>query len=143
MIGLSVPAPTTQAKHPALLQAVNTGSCFIDHAVRDGNAVKVVFSKTVEPQGVVMRADGSRTFFNGEFMEKVKSRYTVVLRNPRSYVIMHKGDKLAIIGMDDGCTATLVQVGGTLELKLDYGLPRIPGTKQHMFTHFLPIAGGM
>lgn len=133
----------TQAKNPGFLQAVDTGSCFIDRAVRDGNAVKVVFAKGVEPHGVVMRTDGSRTFFNGESMEKVKSRYRVVLGSPRSYVILHKGDKLAIIGMDDGCTATLVMVGGMLGLKLQYGMPRIPGAKQHLFTHFLPVAGGM
>lgn len=142
-VGFSVGASAAQTAYPAL-QTLNTGSCSIDHAARIGDAVKVVFVKGVEPEGAIIRAGGSKTFFNGVYMEKVKSRYLVVLRNPRSFVILHEGDKLGIIGMDDGCTATLVRVRGVLELEMHWGLPspHIPGVKQHAYTTFIPVAGG-
>ena len=128
-LGLSVAVPAAQA-----------AACFIDHAVRDGNAVKVVFADGHEPNAAITRADGSKIFINQAL---IKSFHPVkmVVQNPHHYVILHKGDELGIIGMDSGCTVTLVRVHGMLELKLHYGLPRIPGVKQHMFTDFVPIAG--
>lgn len=142
-IALSVGASAAQTTPPSL-RAMDTGSCFIDHAARNGDAVKVVFVKGVQPQGVVIRADGSKTFFNGGYMEKVKSSYKVVLKNPRSSVTLHEGDKLEIIGMDDGCTATLVHVRGMLELEMQWGLPslHIPGVKQQAHSTFIPVAAG-
>lgn len=115
------------------------GPCWIDHAAREGNAVKVVFTSNA-PSGAITHADGTKTFINNVYFKSLHP-VKVAVQNPRGSVILRKGDTLGMIGMDSGCEVTVVHLHGALELKLHYGVPRIPGVEQHMLTAFLPVEG--
>lgn len=111
--------------------------CWIHRAVRDGDAVKVVFSKGLTPEGAVIHPDGSKMFINGAMVEPPGK---VVEQNPHTFVILHKGDKLGLIGIDSGCTVTMVNVRGKLELKMDGG-SSFGGIRQSI-THLMPVEDG-
>ena len=86
----------------------------------------------------VIRANGSRTFMN-QAVYTSTNPVKITTRNPRTYVILYPGDELGYAGMDSGCTVKIVHVGGELELKVEAGLPRIPGINTH-FVGFMPVA---
>lgn len=92
------------------------------------------------PSGSITHADGTKIFVNDVYLKSCHP-VRVAVRNPHSYVVLHKGDTLGIIGMDSGCEVTVVHLHGALELKLHYGVPRVPGVQQHMHTAFLPVEG--
>jgi len=100
--------------------------CWIHRAVRNGDTVKVVFSKGLMPPSAIIHPNGSRDFVNGAVVE---SPGKVVERNPHTFVILHKGDRLGLMGIDSGCTVSVVHIRGVLELKMDGG----------RFIQFLPV----
>lgn len=107
MFGLFIDAPTA-----------NAGDiCAVHHAVRDGDAVKVVFAKGFPPAAIT-HSNGSKIFVNTG-VYKPSTGYTV--QNPHPFVVLRDGDELGIIGMDSGCTVTVVHVGRKLELKMSIG----------------------
>lgn len=126
------------------LTAHAAGHCWVQEARRHGNGVKVyLYTPKGNPPGVavpmtIIRANGSRTFVNQAVytsMNPVK----ITTRNPRTYVILYPGDELGYAGMDSGSTVKIVHVGGELELKMEGGLPRIPGVNIHSL-NFMPVA---
>jgi len=90
--------------------------CAIHSAIRDGEAVKVVFSKGF-PSASITRSNGSKIFINNA----VYKPNGLSIQNKRDSVVLHKGDKLGIIGMDSGCTITVVGTKNALKLRIDGG----------------------
>lgn len=86
----------------------------------------------------IVRADGSRTFINQAVYTSMNP-VRITTRNPRIHVVLYPGDALEYAGTDDGCTVKIVHVAGNLELKIEGGLPRIPGVNTH-FVNFMPVA---
>lgn len=101
--------------------------CWIHRAERDGDSVRVVFSKGLMPPGAIIHPNGTKDFVNGAALERSGR---VVEQNPHTFVVLHKGDKLGLIGMDSGCTVAVVRVQGRPELKMSVG---------NSFVHFMPI----
>ncbi|HKZ11344.1 MAG TPA: hypothetical protein VJL61_11650 [Rhodanobacteraceae bacterium] len=84
-----------------------------------------------DPSGVavpatIIRADGSRISINELLFTSMNPVKTIIV-NPRTNVVLHLGDRLSVVGMDDGCTVTAVSVSGKLELRIEGGLPHVPG----------------
>jgi hypothetical protein len=104
--------------------------CWIHRAIRDGDAVKVLFSKGLMPPSAIIHPNGSRDFVNGAVLE---SSGKVAERNPHTFVVLHDGDKLGLIGIDSGCMVSVVHVRGRLELKMSVG---------KNFVHFMPVEDG-
>jgi hypothetical protein len=100
--------------------------CWIHRAIRDGDAVKVVFSKGLMPPSAIVHPDGAKEFVNGAVLE---SSGKVAERNPHTFIVLHDGDKLGLMGIDSGCRVSVVHVQGELELKMDGGRS----------IHFLPV----
>ena len=101
--------------------------CAIHRAANDGDGVKVVFSKGFPPAAITY-PNGAKVFVNTAAYKPPG----YMMQNPHAFVTLHKGDKLEIIGVDSGCTVTVVRVRNALELKMDGG----------KFVHFLPVEGG-
>lgn len=127
---------------PLTVRAANT--CWVQKATRDGSGVKVdLYVPKGNPPGVavpmtIIRTNGSRTFINKALLTSTNP-VKFVTRNPRTSVIMYVGDELGFAGMDYGCTVKVVRIGGDLELKIEGGLPRVPGIDNH-YVSFMPVA---
>lgn len=120
------------------VHAANT--CWITAAVRNGNGVKVtLYTPKGNPRGVgvpmtIIRVDGARTFINQTTIAPTR----LVTTNPRTHVTLYPGDRLGFAGMDYGCTVSVVRVAQRLELKIEGGLPRVPGMDSH-YVNFMPV----
>ena len=118
--------------------------CWVQEARRHGTGVKVYLYKPKgSPPGVavpmtITRANGSRTFINQAVYTSINP-VKITTRNPHTYVILSPGDELGYAGTDSGCTVKIVHMGGELELKMEGGLPRIPGVNTH-FVNFMTVA---
>lgn len=105
--------------------------CWIEHAVRAGNGVKVyLFHPKGNPPGVdvpmtLVHADGSGVSINQPVYTSVQP-VKITTRNPRTNVVLYVGDKLEFAGMDYGCSVTLMRVGSERKSRLKAGcrLPR-------------------
>lgn len=125
---------------------VRAADCWVQKAVRNGTRVNVVLSKPKgDPPGVavpatIIRAGGSRISINELLFTSTNPVKTIVV-NPRTYVVLHLGDRLSVAGMDDGCTVTVVRVSGKMQLRIEGGFPHVPGNPgaNRSYDYLLPV----
>ena len=98
-----------------------------------------------DPPGVavpatIIRAGGSRISINELLFTSTNPVKTIVF-NPRTYVVLHLGDRLSVAGMDDGCTVTVVRVSGKMQLRIEGGFPHVPGNPgaNRSYDYLLPV----